>query len=262
MSPILILLAGLLFQPLQDAPSNPAKLTLTMQPTFGALGPVRHSARYSPRDHLYVRIHCSGLTQDRDGKVNFGVRMSLRLPTGQEVPMQQVNLGTVSYWRENHFSLPYHLPLELNQAPGAYTLICKVLDQYAATDVTCEMPFEVQPMQFALLGPLFYFDNEAKVPAGPSGIVGQKLFVNIGVVGHLVQPKQSKVLARMHLLDAQGKTIHEIQSEPMTLAEPVLGFAISFDLLKAGEFTMRFTVVDELANRTLHTEVPLKVREP
>lgn len=257
-----LLLLGLGFDPPTEVKPEQPKLELSMQPTYGALGPTRPSARYSVRDHLFVRINCSGLGQDRDGKVNFGVRMSLKLPSGQVIALQQAHLGTVSYWQENRFSLPYHMPLDMNHPAGAYTLICKVLDQYQATETVCEMPFEIQPVQFALLGPLFFYDNEAKIPAGPSGILGQKLYVNLGVIGHQLQQNRSKVSSRMQLIDARGKVIHEIQSEPLTLAEPVMGFAIAFDLLKAGDFTMRFSVTDELANRTQQLDVPLKVREP
>lgn len=259
-------MVSLLFLPMVLAALGQASTAgprLTAELTWGMLGPRRAHASYPPRDWVAAKVSITGLTPDKLGQVNFQLRVELRRPDGTVETVQRLDTGTQTLWRGNRAVHYLQLPLELNQAPGPYALRFHLYDRHGGQTADIELPFTVEPARFALLGPLFFQDHGATSPCGPSGLVGQRLFIKLGVVGHRLAGVKSKATCRLAVLNAEGHEVYTLVSPVLEVASTVLSFDITLPLLQAGNYTLRLAVVDEAAGgKREQVEIPMKVLEP
>jgi hypothetical protein len=244
------------------APTAPPTLRVHGDLTWGAMGPPRLPNRYAPRDCIFYTLRLDGLEKDKLGHVHCVIRVDLRKPDGRVDSAQRHERPSLSLWKGDtfHFTCPYFL--EANQAPGFYAFQIRVQDRYSGREELVELPFEVTTKDFALLGPLFHLDASAGLPTGPYGVCGFSLYFKLGVVGHGLVEGKSRAICSVQVIDGQGQIVHELRSEPLALASPVLSFEIALPLMKAGDFTLRLAVTDETSGQQRQVQVPLRVMNP
>lgn len=246
-----------------QAPVPPAALKLEAEFTWGVQGPKRDSARFAPRDRANVSFRVDGLCLDKLGRANCLVWIELRRPNGAAETLHRRETGAVNLWKGTTLRSTFNLPLDLEQTPGQYALIISAADRHSGQEAKAELPFEVEPRGFALLGPLFFADPQGQSACPPEGVCGQTLYLKLGVVGHGVERGKSRASCKAEVLDAAGQPLHELVSEPLTLAAPVLSFDVALPLLRPGAHFLRLTVTDEAGGGAVRTvTTPLKVREP
>lgn len=240
--------------------SAPA-LTLRAELTWGAMGPPREHSRYSARDAVFYRLVIGGLSTDKLGNVHCVIRTDLRRPDGRLETVQRHERPALSLWGAATLSCSFCYTIDSDLAAGAFALVVTVVDRYTGQEASVELPLEVQPKEFALLGPVFYADPKGTMPCGPGGVCGLSLFLKVGVIGHGLANGKSNARCVVEVFEPDGRVVHSVRSEPLTLAGPLVSFDIALPLMKSGDFRLRITVLDDATGQRRTVETPLRVRE-
>lgn len=247
-----------------------AKLEISnIQPAHGLLGPARADEHTYPNDEYIVRFAINGIKTTADNKIDCELSIRLVNMAGKAVvdtkaPLQRVlSLGEGKITTFAAVSFPAVAP------PGVYVLNVSVRDKLGNETVSFERKLTCKPVEFQILSPRFSNDPEGKQQAGAIGIVGQMLYYRFKIVGHEKTKKLSLTMTA-EILDKAGKPIdakpivvNAETTEADKLASPVPPtFNGAIMLHREGEFTLRVTVKDNVADKKTTFEAPLRVITP
>jgi hypothetical protein len=251
------------------APAQPGALTLSnVRNTYGELGGVRPEGKLLPGDVLFVGFDIEGITVAPDGKAEYSMAIEVVGKAGEVVWKDKEPIEKVDFIPLGGSKIPgkAFITIGLDQPAGAYTLKVTVTDKATKSAKTLERKFEVAPRDFGIAAVFASVDERGTIPAPTTGIVGQSVFIQFGVVTFARDPakKQPDVQVEMAVIDEAGKP---------TLAKPVTftlnggvdekdgGFTLRFllPMTRAGKFTVRLKATDKIANKSATFDLPLVI---
>jgi hypothetical protein len=261
------LVAALALTPAQ-APTEAGAMTLTnVRNTHGELGGTRPEGPFLPGDVLFVGFDIVGITIDAAGKAKYTMAMEVVDKAGKTI-FKQDPAEKSDFVPLGGTKLPARafVTVGLEQAPGPYTLKVTVTDQATKASKVLERKFEVKPREFGLVAVYTSVDPDGHFPAPTTGVVGQSVFVQFGVVGFARDPKtkQPNVVIEMVPVDEQGKpTLKQpnVYAQDAGLDAKDLGFNVRFllPMTRAGKYTVKLKATDKVAGKTATFDLPIAV---
>ncbi len=256
---------------LTAAPAQSDQLTISnVRATYDLLGPNRPDDKILPGDKYTIAFDVEGLKLAPDGKVSFSMAMELTDASGKVVYSQPakdqeayLSLGgsraTNSVW---FYTKP-------DGKPGKYTVKVTVADKSTKASQSFTREYEVLPKEFGIVQLFTTSDANALVPAPLSGVTGQFLHVNFGVVGFDRNKgnNQPDVRVEMRVLDEKGKPTLEKAVEGAInekVPSDIVFLPMQFHLAlnRPGKFTIELKAVDNAAGKTAKKiRLPLTVVE-
>ena len=172
--------AALAFAPAQAGTLNLANA----RTTYGEMGALRTDNRYLPDDFFFLAFDMEGLTVSPEGKVSYTMMVEVTDKAGKPVFRQDKPAEAEEFIVLGGNRMPGRawVSLKPDQEPGAYTCRVTVTDRVTKATKVLEKSFEVVKKDFGLIGVMTTFDADRKIPAPPTGVVGQILYVH-GAVG-------------------------------------------------------------------------------
>ncbi len=236
--------------------------------TYGELGGVRPPSKLLPGDVLFVAFDIEGITIGADGKAEYSLAVEVRGKNDEIVWKDKEPIEKVDFIPLGGSKIPGRafITIGLDQPAGGYSLKVTVTDKATKSAKTLEQKFEVAPRDFGIAAVFASIDERGTIPAPTTGIVGQSVFIQFGVVSFARHPekKQPDVLVEMNVIDEAGKP---------TMAKPVTfnlsggvdekdgGFTLRFllPMTRAGKFTVRLKATDKIANKSAAFDLPLVI---
>ncbi len=263
-SPLLLL--ALFALGLATAPASALELT-NPRNTYGELGGTRPEAALLPGDVLFVGFDIEGISINAEGNVVYTMGMELQDKAGKSIfkqePVQKSDFVPLG---GNKLPARAYITVGLDQLPGEYVLKVTVTDVATKTAKTLDRKFTVAPKDFGIVAVYTSVDERGQIPSPTTGVVGQSVFVQFGIVGFArdATKKQPIVLIEMQPLDDAGKpTVSKpsVFNLDAGVDEKDPGFSVRFllPLTRAGKFTIRLKATDKVANKTYTFDVPLAV---
>lgn len=244
-----------------------AELEITdVRARYGPRGPERKSLEMVPGDQIHFTFRVQGLKLDADGKVDLAMEMEIRDPAGlvmtQKIPSRDVlTLGGGT------LSGVSNLNLNPQAIAGEYTLKVTVVDNLAKESVSFERTVTCKKLEFAITQLGFYLDKEGKLPGSNTAIVSQPLHVRLLAAGFdRAQPKL-KIIMLVQTLDKEGRELMpkplrvEAATEDANAIAKIPGVSFNAFLIpnRAGEFSLRITLIDDVSERKTELTVPLRI---
>jgi len=241
-----------------------------IEAAYGPLLPERKALEYVSQDLIFFRYLVTGAKVDEQGNVNVEALVQLTDANGKEVSKQTLPFkGTLSLGGDS-FSGSAYIVVGEQFLAGTYTLSVTLTDLLASQKVAFQREVKVRSAEFAVVFPRFSYDLEGRVLAPAGGLVNQTLHFRIGAVGFDRSQEKVDLVSHVQLLDTQGKellpkaleTIVKVDDPKVVKTTSMANFSGSLGLHRPGEFTLRITVTDRLAQKTATFEMPLRVKLP
>jgi hypothetical protein len=155
-----------------------------------------------------------------------------------------------------------------DQPVGEYTVKLTVTDKASKATRSFQRKFEVLPKSFGLAHFMTSYDPAGRIPAPPSGVVGQLIWLDFAVIGfERNAKKQPDIRFQMRILDESGQptvakpfTGDTSQSDvdDSSIAVPA-NFAVPLN--RPGKFTVELQALDRVSKKTAKLSIPLVVAE-
>lgn len=239
---------------------------------YGQFGPERPDAAYFPGERMGCRYDLFGCAADEQGRSEVEVTIQLIDAKGK-VRVAFSNVVKSQSWKNSKgFARVWSFHQFADDVrPGKYQFELAVEDKSSQREAKLAQEVVVKPIALAIVSPRFYHDARHEVPGPLSGLVDQTIHASFDVVGE--DRSQGKVLLvhSFEILDDEGENIlldakpQEAQlDDPQFLQDrsrrPVI--RVAFPLRKAGRYTLRLTILDQMAGAKTQLELPLEVLDP
>ncbi len=251
--------------------------------TYGELGGTRPEGKFLPGDVFFVGFDIENISINDEGQVQYEMTMEVLDKNAKPIFKQEPAKKT-DFVPLGGSKLPARafITVGLDQEPGAYTmkLTVKDLGKNAAKDnaATLTKTFEVAKKDFGIVAVYTSVDDRGAHPAPTTGIVGQSIYVQFGVVSFeravpkAVDPKAPKAAPQpdmtfeMVTLDSFGKptmgkpVVYKLATE---VRQEDQGFTMRFllPMTRAGKFTVRLKATDNIAKKESTFDLPVTVVE-
>jgi hypothetical protein len=254
-----------------SATAAQAQLAISkIEASHGRVGPARQSREYFQGDQVFFRFVVSGAQMDKAGELNVEISLVLVDADGNKVldnrmPLKgQLALGGGTFLGEAQVNLGPNL------TPGKYTLTVGVKDCLSNETASFDRQFVCKAAELAIVAVRFFNDAQGKAPAPFGGTLGQTLFFQHKAIGFDRQPNEIHMTMNYRLLDENGKEVtpQPFQTSVRANDPNVIKGATHVDfqgelvLNRVGNFALRITVTDCVANRTCTFDTPLRVTAP
>jgi hypothetical protein len=252
-------------------PAQPGSLSLTnVRTTYGELGAVRTDNRYLPGDWYFLAFDIEGITVSTEGKVSYAMSVEVTNKAGQSVFKQDKPVESDEFLPLGGNRLPgrAYVFLKPDQDPGTYTCKVSVTDRVTKATKTLDRTFEVVRKELGLIGLVMSYDDQAKMPAPPSGVVGQNLFIHGFMIGFgRAADKKPNASVELRILDdAKRPTLPKPLSAvvPKDIADGDDAARIMFliPLNREGTFTAELKAVDSSTGKSATVSFPIRVNPP
>jgi hypothetical protein len=268
MLPALTLAAALSLVPAQPA----ASLNLTnLRSTYGLIGPTRPSAKYLPGDVVYLSFDVEGVNIPKDGKARYTLTTDVKDKAGkvrsQGDPVPRTDFAPLGGGK---VPVVTFAALGVDMEAGEYTLKVTATDTSVA-DVSkqptgsVEFKFEVLKPDLGIVGIQVTSDKGGSFPTTTTGYVGQFLWVRYSAVGFKRDPakkNQPDLKFEMTTLDDKGEpTLATPLTDEVKALEgnlPIVTAWMYVPLTRAGKFTVRLKVTDNVAGKTATFDLPIR----
>ncbi len=256
---------------LSAAPATANLEIQDIQAVHGQFGPQRKALDFYPYDEVVFHFRVVGAKVKADGTLDAELTKRLIAPGGKVVIEEKFPLKDRVYDLGGEaFAAFVNFWLGAEHKPGEYTLNITLRDHLGDEAVSFERKLTLKAEEFAIVSPRFFHDPEGRVPASAGGRPGQTLTFRLVGIG--VDRSQGKVDCTLdvQVLDAAGK---EVIARPGQTgvkndkADEVkkwkfVHFFGGIALNRPGDFTLRFTVTDNVSNKTATFETAIKVTGP
>jgi hypothetical protein len=282
----------LLLSALTLSPAQSGGLALTsVRNTYGELGGTRAEGKLLPGDILFVGFDIENIIISDEGQVTYEMAMEV-LDKNNKPIFKQEPAKKTDFVPLGGSKLPARafITIGLDQEPGSYTLKMTVTDlgKNAAKDSTKSFTksFEVAKRDFGIVAVYTSVDERGLIAAPTTGIVGQSVFVQFGVVSFdrkvpPADPKAAKpakdakptpqpdVTFEMVTLDSRGaptmaKPVQYRLSGTDVVKETDQSFSMRFMLpmTRAGKYTVRLKAIDNHTKKESSFDMPITIVEP
>ncbi len=265
------------------SPAQAGGLKLTnVRNTYGELGGTRPEGKFLPGDVFFVGFDIENISMNDEGQVQYEMAMEV-LDKNSKPIFKQEPAKKTDFVPLGGSKLPARafITIGIDQEPGTYTLKLTVKDlgKNAAKDnaQTLTKTFEVAKKDFGIVAVYTSVDDRGAHPAPTTGIVGQSIYVQFGVVSFeravpKADPKAPKAAAQpdmtfeMQTLDSFGKptvpkpTVYKLATE---VKEQDQGFTMRFllPMTRSGKFTVRLKATDNVSKKESTFDLPVTVVE-
>jgi hypothetical protein len=248
------------------------ELALTnVRNTYGELGGTRPDSKFLPGDVAFVAFDIENIAVGPDGKCKYTMGMTVtdkdNKPTLKQDPAEREDFLPLG---GNKLPARAFVTIGLDMAPGEYTMAVTVTDKgKAGATKTLTRKFEVLKKEFGIVSVYTTADPNGTISAPTTGIVGQSIWVQFGIVAFARDPKTKQPIIDYEIifLDETGKP---------TLKQPTMertdkGIEDKFEAFpnryllpftRAGKFTMRIKATDKVANKTYTFDLPVAAVPP
>ncbi len=241
-----------------------------IQSTHGPLLPERKVLEYSPEDMIFFRFLANGVKVDPAGKVDVETVVTLHDANGKELTKHAIPSKARLSLGGDAFAGFAYLTLNEQYVSGAYTFKATVIDHLGSEKASFQREVRIRPSEFAIVRPRFSYDAEGRAPAPVGGLVSQTLHFRIEAYGFDRGQERVHLVSSVQVLDAKGKellpapleTVLKSEDAKLVKATTVGHFSGSLGLHRPGEFTLRITVEDKIAQKSTKLELPLRVVAP
>lgn len=270
-----LLVSLLAMSPAQSA----GKLTISnIRNTYGELGGARPAGKFMPGDHIHVAFDIDNISIDPEGRVQYRMAMEV-LDKDKKPVLKQDPTDKTDFVPLGGGKIPgrAYVSIGLDQEPGIYTIKLTVTDIATKSADAFTVPFEVAKKELAIVQVYTSVDERGTIPAPTTGIVGQSIFVQFGVVGFdrsTEKPTDPK---------ADPKSVSQpdisLEMAPIDAAgTPTLGKPLSFKfnaglddkaagipmrlmvpLTRVGKFSVRIKATDNLTKKSTVFDLPITV---
>jgi hypothetical protein len=247
---------------------TPAAINLTnVRSTYGELGGPRPLAPFTPGDVMFIGFDIEGITNDEQGRVQYSMGMELFDAAGaskyKNEPTNKIDFVPLG---GNKIPGRAYTTIGLDQAAGDYMLKVTVTDLATKATKTLEQKFTVAPKDFAIVAVYTTIDERGQIPVPTTGIVGQAMFVQLGIVGftRAADKKAPNVEVEMMPLDEKGNpTIAKPSILPITsgVDEKDAGVTIRYllPLTRTGKYSVRLKATDKLTGKVSTFVLPVTI---
>ena len=188
------------------APAAPALSLTNVRTTYGELGGPRPLTPLLPGDVMFLGFDIEGITTDADGRVQYAMFMELVDDKGaSKYKTDPVNKNDFVPLGGNRIPGRAYTTVGLDQPPGNYVLKVTVTDLANKAAKTVEQKFAVAAKDFGVVAVYTSVDERGQIPTPTTGMVGQPIFIQLGVVGFgRGADKKPNVEVEMIPLDEKG----------------------------------------------------------
>ena len=259
----LTLAAALALTPAQA----PAKLNLSgLRCTHGLIGPTRATTKFLPGDIVYLVFDIDGVTIGKDGKVVYSMALEVTDKSSKVKhkvdPAERVDYAPLGGGKVPGVAF---VVVGVDLEPGEYNVKLTATDGVSKAAGTVEFKFEVLKPDLGIVMVHATTDPEGRNPTHTTGFVGQFLWVQFAATGFKRdkdKKNQPDLAFEMTTLDDKGNST---LGTPITLTAtalepqyPTCQARMNVPLTRAGKFTVRLKVTDNVAGKTATFELPIQ----
>lgn len=254
------------------APARAKLEVAKVEAVHGMLGPERKSADIYPLDEVFFRYQVTGAKTDAEGKTDVEATMKLVNPNGKKVHEEKATVQRVLSLGGGAYTAYAVLtvPAPEKAPPGEYTLSVEIRDRIGMESARFDRKFRIKAPEFQIIVPRFSHDPDGKVPAAVGGMVGETIHFKLRVIGFDKSKKRVQATLTVRVVGEDGKEVTDkprlIKAELNSPEEAAKATQVNFNgllyLNRPGNFTLRLSVHDDIADKTTTFEAPLKVTAP
>ena len=247
------------------APAPAGALTLSnVRSTYGELGGPRPLTPLLPGDVMFLGFDIEGISTDAEGRVQYSMFMELLDSAGaSKYKTDPSNKNDFVPLGGNKIPGRAYTTVGLDQTPGDYVLKVTVTDLANKATKAVEQKFSVAAKDFGIVAVYTSVDERGQIPMPTTGIVGQPLFIQLGVVGFgRGADRRPNIEVEMVPFDEKGTpTVAKASLLPISggVDDKDAAIAIRYllPLTRAGKFSVRLKATDKLTNKTHTFTLPI-----
>jgi hypothetical protein len=258
----LTLAAALAVTPAQGS----GKLTLSnLRSTHGLIGPTRTATKFLPGDIVYLSFDIDGVTIGKDGKVVYSMALEVTDKKGavkhKVDPTERVDFAPLGGGKVPGVAF---VVVGVDLEPGEYLVKLTATDGVSKASGAVEYKFEVLKTDLGIVMVHATTDPEGRNPTHTSGYVGQFLWVQFAATGFKRDAKKNMPDLKFEMTTLDDKGVSTLGTpillEAKALEEkyPTCQARMNVPLTRAGKFTVRLTVTDNVAQKSATFELPIQ----
>jgi hypothetical protein len=238
--------------------------------TYGEMGAVRTNSRFLPHDFYFLAFDMDGLAVSPEGKVSYSMMVEVTDKSGKPVFKQDKPSESEEFIVLGGNRMPGRawVSLKPDQEPGPYTCKVTVTDRVTKATKSLQMPFEVIKKEFGLIGIMTTYDTKGEIPAPPTGVVGQIIYVH-GAVANFGRggDKKPNATVELRIFDENRKpTIARPQAvvvpKEIPEGQEMAFITLVIPLNREGNFTAEIKATDATSGRIASVTFPVHVLPP
>lgn len=232
----------------------------------GFPGLPRASNKFSHGDSFCLAFDIKGLTADPEGKVIYSLLTEVMVNGRLEFKHESKDIEAIDSLGGNLLSAFTQLNIGVDQPDGKYTVKVTATEKKSKAVATVAQEFILTKADLGIVRIRTTADRDEKVPISAFS-VGESTWLNMSIIGFARdKAKQPNLKITMVIVDSNGKPT--VQKPPV--AEISKDVAPDLDLLplqffismnRAGKFTIKLNVVDQVSGKKASLDLPLVVTQ-
>jgi hypothetical protein len=231
---------------------------------YGVPGLPRASNKFMHGDSFNLAFDIKGVNSDAEGKVSYSLLTEVMVDGRLEFKHESKDIEAIDSLGGNVLPGFTQLNIGLDQPDGKYSVKVTATEKKTKATASIVQEFILSKAQLGIVRIRTTADREEKVPTAIFS-TGEDLWLNLSIVGFARdKAKQPNLKISMEILDSNGKPT--VQKPPV--AEISKDVAPELDLLplqfyislnRAGKFTVKLKVVDQISGKNSSVDIPLEV---
>lgn len=232
----------------------------------GFPGLPRASNKFAHGDSFYLAFDIKGIKGDAEGKLTYSMLTEVMVDGRLEFKHESKDIEVIDSLGGDLFSAFTQLNIGMDQPDGKYTVKVTATDKKTKASASLVQEFNLSKAELGIVRIRTTADRDEKVPISAFSI-GESMWLNLSIVGFARdKAKQPNLKISMEILDSNGKPT--VQKPPV--AEISKDVAPDLDLLplqfyvslnRAGKFTIKLKVMDQVSGKSSTLELPLEVTQ-
>jgi len=233
---------------------------------YGVPGLPRASNKFAHGDNFYLAFDIKGVKSDAEGKVSYSLLTEVMVDGRLEFKHESKDIDAIDSLGGNVLPGFSQLNIGLDQPDGKYTVKVTATEKKTKATASVVQEFILSKAELGIVRIRTTADRDEKVATAIFS-TGEDLWLNLSIVGFARdKSKQPNLKISMEILDSDGKPT--VQKPPV--AEISKGVAEDLDLLplqfyvslnRAGKFTIKLKVMDQVSGKSSSLELPLEVTQ-
>ncbi len=233
---------------------------------YGVPGLPRASNKFAHGDNFYLAFDIKGVKSDAEGKVSYSLLTEVMVDGRLEFKHESKDIDAIDSLGGNVLPGFSQLNIGLDQPDGKYTVKVTATEKKTKATASVVQEFILSKAELGIVRIRTTADRDEKVATAIFS-TGEDLWLNLSIVGFARdKAKQPNLKISMEILDSDGKPT--VQKPPV--AEISKGVAEDLDLLplqfyvslnRAGKFTIKLKVMDQVSGKSSSLELPLEVTQ-
>ena len=233
---------------------------------YGVPGLPRASNKFAHGDNFYLAFDIKGVKSDAEGKVSYSLLTEVMVDGRLEFKHESKDIDAIDSLGGNVLPGFSQLNIGLDQPDGKYTVKVTATEKKTKATASVVQEFILSKAELGIVRIRTTADRDEKVATAIFS-TGEDLWLNLSIVGFARdKAKQPNLKISMEILDSNGKPT--VQKPPV--AEISKGVAEDLDLLplqfyvslnRAGKFTIKLKVMDQVSGKSSSLDLPLEVTQ-